>query len=86
MNILSKEWFRDHKNCVDKGKLTTGYLTNNVIENLNFKTQKEFINYFTKQKNMIDLNWFKSDEDGIWVYDNEILHELSLEYTKTLFH
>lgn len=82
---LSKEWFKNHNNCSDKGKLGNGFITNKVILELGFNNTDDFITYVNHNYYLHNYQWCTMINDGIWIYPEDVLCDILSEYNSSLF-
>ena len=85
MNTISLKWFQDHNNCKDKSKLSSGFITYNVLNELGFNNSNEFILYVSKHYHLYDYNWYTLTNEGLWVYPEDVLCDITQEYSDSLF-
>jgi hypothetical protein len=85
MITLSLKWFQYHSNCGDKGKLRLGFITYNVLNELGFNNSDEFILYVSKNYHLYDYEWYTLSNNGLWVYPEDVLCDITQEYSDSLF-
>lgn len=82
---LKLEWFKNHDNCKDKGKLSAGFITNEITKELGFIHTNDFINYVNREYHLFGFFWYELTEEGLWVYSDDILYEIKSEYLQFLY-
>jgi len=59
MIILSKKWFKNHKNCKEITELFFNIVSDNLVLQMGYENLNDFINQTEEKENLKGWTWYK---------------------------